>query len=76
MDIQKEVAKLVAAIVCLPVNDEMTLAISCEFEGHEADIKQAVEAELLRIGERVFVELNGPLSLYASTFHDPTDSHS
>ncbi|KGG90831.1 hypothetical protein P245_15305 [Comamonas thiooxydans] len=68
MSIQKEAAELSAVIGRMLFNTEMTLTIAPEFEGREADVKQAVEAELARFGNRALVELNGPLSLRASTF--------
>lgn len=72
MSIQKEADGLAKVILEMHANTEMTLVIAPEFEGHEADIKQAVEAVLAKRKSPAVVELNGRLNLYASTIPDPT----
>lgn len=69
MGIKEEAIKLAAVIAGLKPKDEMTLVILPEFEKFQEEVRQAVEFELRSNGEQALVELNGHLSLRASTYN-------
>lgn len=71
MSIQNEAKDLAGVISRMHINTEMSLGIAPGFEGREDEVKKAVETELERLGERAVVEVNGHLSLRASTFSQP-----